>query len=131
MKFLKVILSLSLFASALALASGPSTPVSDGRGGIRCAAYDVKNEEHGNHGSCNSCLKDHPNCEMKCYSYDYTCKAKGTDERGQSVTFEASGSTEIDARERAIDRCYYSGAKNCAKESCSEDARLDERRRCN
>ena len=78
---MKMFIAVLLFGSSLAFGMGDTPPTSHGEGGLRCAAYDDGDEEHGNHPTCDSCLSKHGNCELRCYQLDYTCSSKGSIEQ--------------------------------------------------
>lgn len=121
-------------SSALAMSKGGSTqPVHPGPGGglLRCSYDDTGWEEHGGHATCGECLSRHGSCEENCYSVYYACKAEGVDRSGKPFTAEAySDYSEMDARNMALDRCYYSGGTNCFVKSCSQEEKRISNRRC-
>lgn len=137
----------SILMSMTVFGSGKTPPSSDGYGTPRCAAYDAGGtEEHGDHFSCDECLRSHPNCEMKCFSYDYSCQVSGTIDRserridprtGQETWVRVSqpfsstvrGRTRYEANDRAYYECRMAGAMNC-NVSCSENAYETQRRSC-
>lgn len=138
----------SFLISMVAFGSGKTPPSSDGRGTPQCRAYDGgSTEEHAPHYSCDDCLSAHSNCEMRCFSYDYTCRAEGSIERLVEVvdpvtkrvvlerrierqTFSETSHTEYQARERALRECYFSGAMNCSMSTCNENSSISSRQSC-
>lgn len=144
MKLLTTILALT-FVGMNAMASGKTPPRSDGNGTPQCRAYDAgSTEEHSPHPSCESCLSaGHGSCDMKCYSYDYTCTAKSRQividevidpvtkqpqqvQKEIEVTFSATAPTEWMARDSAMRQCYWSQHSSfgppCEVSSCSENS---------
>jgi hypothetical protein len=141
MKFLAMLL-LVAFTSVNSFASGKSAPRSDGYGSPQCRAYDHgKHEEHSPHPTCESCLSSgHGDCDMKCFSYDYTCTSKAKivtskliidpttkqpreQREEKEVTYSATGNTEGEARDRAMQQCLWSnGYSACSLSSCNENS---------
>lgn len=117
------VLLLMLAFSQVALAGGGSTPSSGGSGRPRCAAYDTGYEEHGYHNTCAECnAEHHGSCVQRCYDYDYTCTATGTNDKGEKETTESFDRREVYARDQALERCYGLGLKNCSVSSCTENS---------
>ena len=101
---------------------GSKIPEGSGRGQNRqCRVYDIGHEEHGNHFSCHECFKSgHGKCVERCYTYNYSCTAKGFYADGEEVTYNATGPNRTRVRNRAIDRCYNSGVPSCYIVACNE-----------
>ena len=127
---------LSLFTSAPAQADfwddllRPRPPES--APGYSCTAADNGFEEHwGGHRSCGECLAEHGNCTERCYATSYTCTITGVDENGGTQTFEGySNYSQYDARQRGLDRCYWSRLNNCQVTGCNSRQELVSRRSC-
>lgn len=130
------ILFLSINALSISsFASGKNPPSSGGYGGLRCAAYDAgKDEEHGPHSSCSSCLSKHGNCEERCFTYTFSCRSEGYrinyNGREELITSYGDGYSEMDARHRAEEKCYYDRLSRCRVVSCNETAHEDSSRSC-
>jgi hypothetical protein len=148
MKFLSTVLLMAFF-SINVLASGKSAPRSDGYGTPQCRAYDQgKKEEHSPHATCEACVSAHGGCDMKCFSYDYTCTAKAKvisaklildpvtnqprEERQESeVSYTATGRTEGEARDRVMQQCLWSNNYSaCSFSSCGENSHENSSQAC-
>lgn len=99
---------------------------------LTCTYSDSGWEEHwSGHRSCGECLREHDNCEVRCYSSTYSCTAKGTDSSGRAMESRASSDhSEADARNRAMEFCRASGGLSCQVADCTEDSNLKSRDVC-
>ncbi len=148
MKFLATALLLT-FVSLNTFASGKTPPRSDGYGTPQCRAYDHgKKEEHSPHASCEACTSAHGDCDMKCFNYDYTCTSKARimsahliidpvtkqprEERTETeVSYSATGQTEGEARDRAMQQCLWSnGYSACSLSTCNENSHQSSNQAC-
>lgn len=148
MNFLATVLVMA-FMSLNVLASGKSAPRSDGYGTPQCRAYDSgKTEEHSPHATCDACLSSHGRCDMKCFTYDYSCTAKAKqitarlvidpvtkqqreEKQETEVSYQANGRTEGEARDRAMQQCLWSnGWSACSLSSCNESSHQSSSQSC-
>ncbi|MGE0615264.1 MAG: hypothetical protein AB7P04_06460 [Bacteriovoracia bacterium] len=124
--------------SAFAMGGGggsspaPGPGPGGGFGHAHCSASDKGWEEHfGGHSNCGDCLAKHGGCIERCYVTSYRCIAEGQDVRGITQTFEAnSRRSGSDARQEALDRCYYSRMSGCRIQTCDTDDQLISSRSC-
>jgi hypothetical protein len=149
MKFLATVLVLA-FVSLNTFASGKTPPGSDGYGTPQCRAYDAgSTEEHAPHPSCDSCLAAHGNCNMRCFSYDYTCtstlhkqeahviidpKTKQPREelRDVAIPYTSVAQTIDIARQQALQQCQWSNGfgANCSYATCNENSHQTSSQAC-
>jgi hypothetical protein len=137
MKTILLALGIQVFA-IYAIAGGAGAPVSRS-GEVQCRAYDAGTEEHSSaHFSCGECLSIHGDCDMRCYSYETSCTAKGQrqnhDANGNVVLQDERSSSvernEYRARDMAIYQCINQGLINCQIESCNQSSSMIQNTRC-
>lgn len=137
MKNILLALGIQVFAM-YAFAGGAGAPSSPS-GEVQCRAYDTGTEEHsGAHFSCGECLSVHGDCDMRCYSYDTTCTAKGQRQNRDAngnITWQDERTTakeqnEYRARDMANYQCASQGLINCQIESCNQSSNQIQSSRC-
>lgn len=100
--------------SMTAFSVGGVIPASNGTAEVQCSAAKKGGiDRHLSHGSCASCLKKHSKCKMKCYAYDYHCKAEGVNNLEIAHTTQAIGQNKRRARKAALNRCHKAGLLDC------------------
>lgn len=98
---------------------------------VQCRYVDEGWEEHNfPHRSCGECLSYHGNCIEECYQEEFTCRAVGTDYRGQMQTVYVYSYDQWDAQSRAMEMCRYQGLYNCRVDSCDRQDQQVSQRSC-
>jgi len=98
---------------------------------VICGVYDRGHEEHSPHYSCRECLREHGRCVEICQEVYFTCKVQGRDARNGMTNFhEATGENQWETEDRALERCYRSGDRNCRLIGCNQQSQPISRREC-
>lgn len=103
-------------------------------GQVSCRAGDAGWEEHwGGHSSCGECLKKHGRCIETCTQTYYSCRAVGVEGYGdyeRTIEFEALAPNRWRAQDKALERCWRSGASSCSVRDCNSQSETVSRKNC-